>query len=159
MSWNLFSGSWLDQAGFVDTDVNAGLRVSGSGMELDGIFDMSPSGMVLDGTPTDTIDCGASAAAVPFGCSSSVAASAFPRCSSSKVSSTGLGEVKEAKEVQFFVKYGDGVSSVVRPLGRPPPQSRSSGPPTRSSGPRHVPPRLVEMSLEKRLKQVNCCKP
>ena len=27
------------------------------------------------------------------------------------------------------------------PLGRPPPQSRSSGPPTRSSGPRHIPPR------------------
>ena len=27
------------------------------------------------------------------------------------------------------------------PLGRAPPQSRSSGPPTRSSGPRHVPPR------------------
>ena len=34
---NLFSGSWIDQAGFVDTDVNAGLRVSGSGMVLDGI--------------------------------------------------------------------------------------------------------------------------
>ena len=64
------------------------------------------------------------------------------------------------------------------PLGRPPPQSRSSGPPTRSSGlPRHVPPRnklamlssvplpgagvgpsLVEMSLEKREKLVNCCR-
>ena len=27
------------------------------------------------------------------------------------------------------------------PLGRAPPQSRSSGPPTRSSGPRHIPPR------------------
>ena len=27
------------------------------------------------------------------------------------------------------------------PLGRPPPQSRSSGLPTRSSGPRHIPPR------------------
>ena len=27
------------------------------------------------------------------------------------------------------------------PLGRPPPQSRSSGPPTRSSRPRHIPPR------------------
>ena len=27
------------------------------------------------------------------------------------------------------------------PVGRAPPQSRSSGPPTRSSGPRHIPPR------------------
>ena len=40
---NLFSGSWIDQAGYVDTDVNDGLRFSGSGMELDGILDMSPS--------------------------------------------------------------------------------------------------------------------
>ena len=30
------------------------------------------------------------------------------------------------------------------PLGRAPPQSRSSGPPTRSSGPGHVPPRNME---------------
>ena len=134
---NLFSGSWIDQAGFVDTDVNAGLRVSGSGMvldgismdtidfedseaatvpemEVDGIFDMSPSGMVLDGTPTDTIDYEVSVAAVPFGCSSSVAASAFPGCSSSKVSSTVLDEAKGTKGVQFFVNYGNGVSSVVR---------------------------------------------
>ena len=29
----------------------------------------------------------------------------------------------------------------IGPLGRAPPQSRSSGPPTRSSVPRHVPPR------------------
>ena len=61
------------------------------------------------------------------------------------------------------------------PLGRAPPQSRSSGPPTRSSVPRHVPPRnsgavsgpppgpvlvlaLVALKLRKRLKQVNCCR-
>ena len=30
--------------------------------------------------------------------------------------------------------------SLMGPLERPPPQSRGSGPPTRSSGPRHIPP-------------------
>ena len=61
------------------------------------------------------------------------------------------------------------------PLGRAPPQSRSSGPPTRSSVPRHVPPRnsgavsgplrgpvlvlvLVALMRRKRLKQVKCCR-
>ena len=32
-------------------------------------------------------------------------------------------------------------SPLMGPLGRPLPQSRSSGPPTRSTGPRHIPPR------------------
>ena len=61
------------------------------------------------------------------------------------------------------------------PLGRAPPQSRSSGPPTRSSVPRHVPPRnasavstsprepelvLVQvlLKLRKKLRQVTCCR-
>ena len=35
---NLFSGSLIDQAGFVDTNDNAALCDSGSGMVLDGIF-------------------------------------------------------------------------------------------------------------------------
>ena len=61
------------------------------------------------------------------------------------------------------------------PLGRAPPQSRSSGPPTRSSGPRHVPPAnkgngneplpgagvgsgSVGAEVGKREKPVNCCR-
>ena len=119
----LFSGSLIDQAGFV----NSGMRGSGSeidgllskfgtspsGMVIDGIFEMCPSGMVLDGISADTfVFQDSEAAFVPRGCSSSVAASVLSGCSSSKVSSTGLGEVKEAKEVQFFVKYGNSVSSV-----------------------------------------------
>ena len=63
----------------------------------------------------------------------------------------------------------------IGPLGRAPPQSRSSGPPTRSSGPRHIPPRNSGTGsvpppgagvgpspggneTEKKSKQVNCCK-
>ena len=82
-----------------------------SGMELDGLFTdtvpgtvVGPSGMVLDGISADTFDVQGSAAAfVPRGCGSSAAASKLSSCSSSKVSNTALGEVKEAKGVQFFV--------------------------------------------------------
>ena len=62
------------------------------------------------------------------------------------------------------------------PLGRAPPQSRSSGPPTRSSVPRHVPPRNTgvvsgplptgagvgpspgNVEAEKKLRQMKCCR-
>ena len=105
LSWSL-----IDQTGFV----NSGMRDSGS--EIDGLskFGTSP-GMVIDGICADTFDFQDSEAAfVPRGCGSSVAASVLSCCSSSKVSNTGSGEVKEAKGVQFFVNYGNSVSSVVR---------------------------------------------
>ena len=224
------------------TDTSSGTVVGPSGMVLDGIFaDTVPgtvvcsSGMVLDGIFADPFADQDSAAA----CGDNSSAAASKRASSigSKVSNKDLGEMKEEKRVQFFVKYGS-TSSVVRsssldlvsdvlqlhsdeyavcgsrlikmestlsqngigngsnvqvlrrlrggagayldipgqweckvchatrcwparkrcnrcdaprdtvssnlpigPLGRAPPQSRSSGPPTRSSVPRHVPPR------------------
>ena len=129
---NLFSGSLIVQAGFVDTNVNAGLCDSGSGMVLDGIFIdtidfedsevatvpgmevdcifvMTPSGLVLDGIPTDTTDYEHSEAAIaPLGCSSSAAAVVPSGCSSCTVPCAEWGEATEGKLVQFFVNRGKG---------------------------------------------------
>ena len=72
------------------------------GMVLDGIFETSPAGMVLDGIFTDTINFEDSVAAfVPSGSSSCM------------ISSTGWGEAKETKGAQFFVNYGNGLTTVV----------------------------------------------
>ena len=103
----------------VITDTVFGTVVGPSGMVLDGIFAdtvpgtvVRPSGMVLDGIFADPFaDQGSTAAC---GCSSSAAASKRSSCSGSKVSNAALGEMKEEKRVQFFVKYGSGTSSVVR---------------------------------------------
>ena len=135
---NFFSGSMIEQAGFVDTNVNAGLCDSGSGivlhgiflettdfedseaatvtgMEVGGTFEMGLSGMVLDGIPTDTTDNEDSEAAfVPLGCSSSAAAVVPSGCSSFMVPSTGWSEAAERKGVQFFVNFGKGFKTVVR---------------------------------------------
>ena len=228
-SGTLFSGSWIDQAGYVDTDVNDGLRFSGSGMELDGIFDMSPSASCVN-AENDVLD-----GVFVVGSSSSCI---DPVCGSSRgfLGKDTNGKAEDVKLVQFFVNRGKGSTTVVRcssdtllsevlhldddeyalcgsrfakvgctigenligncsnvqvlrrlrggagvhlyipgqwecnvcgatwcwparnrcyrcdaprdtvpnnlpmrPLGRAPPQSRSSGPPTRSSGPRHPP--------------------
>ena len=70
----LFFGSSIDQAGYVDTDVNDGLRFSGSGMELDGIFDMSPSASCMN-AENDVLDgvfvVGSSSSCIDPVCSSS----------------------------------------------------------------------------------------
>ena len=58
----------------------------------------------------DPFDDQGSAAACA--CSSSAAASKRSSCSGSMVSNTALSAMKEAKGVQFFVKYGNGMSSV-----------------------------------------------
>ena len=239
------SGTVVDPSGMVLDGIFAetefGTMVGPSGMVLDGIFAdtvpgtvVCPSGMVLDGIFADPFADHGSAAACG---DSSSAASKSVSSIGSNVSNTALGEMKEEKRVQFFVKYGS-TSSVVRsssldvvsnvlhlhadeyavcgsrligmectlsqngiengsnvqvlrrlrggagahldipgqweckmcgatrcwparrrckrcdaprdmvpnnlpmgPLGRAPPQSRSSGPPTRSSVRRHVPPR------------------
>ena len=274
------SGTVVDTSGMVldgiFADTVSGTVVGPSGMVLDGIFaDTVPgtvvcsSGMVLDGIFADRLADQDSAAAC--GDSSSAAASKHAISIGSKVSNKDLGEMKEEKRVQFFVKYGS-TSSVVRsssldqvsdvlqlhsdeyavcgsrlikmestlsqngigngsnvqvlrrlrggagayldipgqweckvchatrcwparkrcyrcdvprdtvsnnlpigPLGRAPPQSRSSGPPTRSSVPRHVPPRSTgavsgpppgagvgpspgNVEAEKMLRQMKCCR-
>ena len=83
-------------------------------MVLDGIFaDTVPgtvvcsSGMVLDGIFADPFADQNSAAA----CGDSSSAAASKRASSigSKVSNKDLGEMKEEKRVQFFVKYWEHV--------------------------------------------------
>ena len=130
----LFSGSWFDSGSEFDslfkmcssgmmtdgviTDTSSGNVVDTSGMVLDGIFAdtvsgtvVGPSGMVLDGIFADPFADQDSAAA----CGDSSSAAASKRASSigSKVSHKDLGEMKEEKRVQFFVKYGS-TSSVVR---------------------------------------------